>query len=210
MMAFDVQNQEQIDSTRTFWQQWGRLIVTLFVVFIMAYLGFKGDSYLQYQQAQKAAVAYEQIEMAAVANDIAQLEVAVKRLQQDFVSSAYATRGSLILARAAFEKGDLLMARSALEWVLGHSKEESVKAVARLRLASLLLDQKNYTAAIAELERARPVGFDALFVDLKGDVLVAKGDPASARDAYKSALSKFPSDSLQHQFTQMKLDALGA
>lgn len=208
-MAFDVQNQEQIASARTFWQKWGRLIVTLFVVFIMAYLGFKGDSYLQYQQAEKASVAYEQVEMAAVANDIAQLEVSVKRLQKDFVSSAYATRGSLILARAAFENGDLLMARSALEWVLGHSKEESVKAVARLRLASLLLDQKNYTAAIVELERSRPFGFDAFFLDLKGDVLVAKGAPASARDAYKSALSKLSSDSLQYQFTQMKLDALG-
>ena len=84
-----------------------------------------------------------------------------------------------------------------------------MSAIARLRLASLLLDQKTYDAAIAELNKEHPAGFDALFLDLKGDVLVAKGDAAAARDAYKSALAKLVGDSPNRQFIQTKLDALG-
>ncbi|QOZ83302.1 MULTISPECIES: YfgM family protein [Chromobacterium] len=208
-MAFDLQEQEQIDSIKAFWQQWGKLIAGVLAASAIAYLGFKGYRYHQEQQAQKAAAAYENIDAAVAAKDIAKLKSAVTLLQNDFSSSAYATRGSLILAKAAFDKSDLALAKSQLEWVLANSKDESVSAIARLRLASLLLDLKTYDAAIAELNKEHPAGFDALFLDLKGDVLVAKGDAAAARDAYKSALAKLVGDSPNRQFIQTKLDALG-
>lgn len=208
-MAFDLQEQEQIDSIKAFWQQWGKLIAGVLAASAIAYLGFKGYRYHQEQQAQKAAAAYENIDAAVAAKDIAKLKSAVTLLQNDFGSSAYATRGSLILAKAAFDKSDLVLAKSQLEWVLANSKDESVSAIARLRLASLLLDLKTYDAAIAELNKEHPAGFDALFLDLKGDVLVAKGDAAAARDAYKSALAKLVGDSPNRQFIQTKLDALG-
>ncbi|MCP1293137.1 MULTISPECIES: tetratricopeptide repeat protein [Chromobacterium] len=208
-MAFDLQEQEQIDSIKAFWQQWGKLIAGVLAASAIAYLGFKGYRYYQEQQAQKAAAAYENIDAAVASKDIAKLKSAVTLLQNDFGSSAYATRGSLILAKAAFDKNELALAKSQLEWVLANSKDESVSAIARLRLASLLLDQKTYDAAIAELNKAHPAGFDALFLDLKGDVLVAKGDAAAARDAYKSALAKLVGDSPNRQFIQTKLDALG-
>ncbi|MBN3005238.1 tetratricopeptide repeat protein [Chromobacterium alkanivorans] len=208
-MAFDLQEQEQIDSIKAFWQQWGKLIAGVLAASAIAYLGFKGYRYYQEQQAQKAAAAYENIDAAVAGKDIAKLKSAVTLLQNDFGSSAYATRGSLILAKAAFDKSDLALAKSQLEWVLANSKDESASAIARLRLASLLLDQKAYDAAIAELNKEHAAGFDALFLDLKGDVLVAKGDAAAARDAYKSALAKLVGDSPNRQFIQTKLDALG-
>ncbi|KMN36271.1 MULTISPECIES: YfgM family protein [Chromobacterium] len=208
-MAFDLQEQEQIDSIKAFWQQWGKLIAGVLAASAIAYLGFKGYRYYQEDQAQKAAAAYENVDAAVTAKDIAKLKSAVTLLQNDFGSTAYATRGSLILAKAAFDKSDLALAKSQLEWVLANSKDVSVSAIARLRLASLLLDQKTYDAAIAELNKEHPAGFDALFLDLKGDVLVAKGDAAAARDAYKSALAKLVGDSPNRQFIQTKLDALG-
>ena len=208
-MAFDLQEQEQIDSIKAFWQQWGKLIAGVLAASAIAYLGFKGYRYYQEDQAQKAAAAYENVDAAVTAKDIAKLKSAVTLLQNDFGSTAYATRGSLILAKAAFDKSDLALAKSQLEWVLANSKDVSVSAIARLRLASLLLDQKTYDAAIAELNKEHPAGFDALFLDLKGDVLVAKGDATAARDAYKSALAKLVGDSPNRQFIQTKLDALG-
>lgn len=52
-MAFDLQEQEQIDSIKAFWQQWGKLIAGVLAASAIAYLGFKGYRYYQEDQAQK-------------------------------------------------------------------------------------------------------------------------------------------------------------
>lgn len=90
-----------------------------------------------------------------------------------------------------------------------NGKDEELQAIARLRLASLLLDQKKFDGAIGELNQAHPAAFDAEFLELKGDVFVAKGDSNGARDAYKAALAKMQGESPNRQLVQTKLDALG-
>ncbi|OWY37767.1 hypothetical protein CEK28_15180 [Xenophilus sp. AP218F] len=209
-MAFDLQEQEQIDSMKAFWQQWGKLIGGVVLAASLGYLGFKGYHLYQQSQAEKAALAYENVENAIVAKDVAKLKSAALALQSDYAGTAYASRSALVLAKAAFDKGDAALAKSQLEWITQHSKDESVVAIARLRLASLQLDQKAYDAAVAELNKEHPAAFDALYLELKGDVFVAKGDSGAARDAYKAALAKLVGDSPNRQLIQTKLDALGA
>lgn len=208
-MAFDLQEQEQIDSLKAFWQQWGKLIGGAVLAVSLGYLGYKAYGMYQRGQSEKAAAAYEAVDDAVAAKDIAKLKSAAQQLQGEYAGTLYASRAALVLAKAAFDKNDPALAASQLEWVLKNGKDEELQAIARLRLASLLLDQKKFDGAIGELNQAHPTAFDAEFLELKGDVFVAKGDSNGARDAYKAALAKMQGESPNRQLVQTKLDALG-
>jgi len=209
-MAYDLQEQEQIDSMKAFWQQWGKLIGGAVLAISVGYLGYKGYGYYQAAQASKAAVVFADVEQAAQTQDLAKVKSAAAQLQADYAGTAYAADAALLAAKVAFEKNDPATAQAQLGWVVQNVKDESMVAVAHLRLATIQLDQKHYDAALAELGQAHPSAFDALFLDLRGDVQTAKGDKAAARDAYKAALAKLVGDSPNRQFIQTKLDALGA
>ena len=63
------------------------------------------------------------------------------------------------------------MAKSALTWVSEKSTDEGYAAIAKLRLAGLLIDEKAFDAALKLLEVAPPTEFVALFADRKGRCL---------------------------------------
>ena len=85
----------------------------------------------------------------------------------------------------------------------------TLKDVARLRLAAVLLDEKNYADALKLLEAKHPDSFDGLYADLRGDVLSAQGKIDEARSSYKLAYEKIDAQSMYRNLIQMKLDALG-
>lgn len=208
-MAYDLQEQEQIDSMKAFWQQWGKLISGVVLALSVGYVGYKAYGYYQAGQEAKAAVVFDDAQQSAQAQDVAKVKAAASLLQTDYAATSYAADAALLAAKVAFEKNDLATAQSQLSWIVQNVKDESAVAVAHLRLATILLDQQHYDAAIAELGQAHPSAFDALFLDQMGDVRAAKGDKPAARDAYKAALAKLVGDSPNRQFIQTKLDALG-
>ena len=59
------------------------------------------------------------------------------------------------------------------------------------------------------LEAKHDAGFDGLFADLKGDVLVSMGKDNEAKAAYIIALRKLDPQGQYRTFTQHKLEALG-
>ncbi|HJU49580.1 MAG TPA: tetratricopeptide repeat protein [Pseudogulbenkiania sp.] len=204
-----MQEQEQIDELKAFWAQWGKWISAAVLAAALGYLGTKGWTYYQQSQAEKASAVYDDVASAAQAGDLARLKSSIAVLQSDYGRTAYASRAALLVAKAAFDKQDLALAKSQLGWAVEHASEPALQAVARLRLAAVLLDEKRYDAAITELSQEHASAFDALFLDLKGDVYTAKGDSKAARDQYKSALAKLVGDSPSRQYIQTKLDALG-
>ena len=84
-----------------------------------------------------------------------------------------------------------------------------MKALARFRLAGVLLDEKKFEEALGLLDAKPEDSMANLFADLRGDVLVAKGSEAEARAAYQMALEKTDAQSPYRNLIQIKLDALG-
>ena len=74
----------------------------------------------------------------------------------------------------------------------------------------MLLDQKQYDAAIAALDAKHSESFDGLFLDMKGDIFNLQGKPADAKTAYEAALAKLDPKGSTKQYTQVKLDAVTA
>jgi predicted negative regulator of RcsB-dependent stress response len=118
--------------------------------------------------------------------------------------------GALASARFYFERSDLKNARAQLQWVMERSSSDELKDIARLRLAGVMLDDKAYDEALALLEAKRAAAIDAQYAALKGDILVAKNQPAEAKAAYKLALEKAAQrDAAFRASVQLRLDALG-
>jgi predicted negative regulator of RcsB-dependent stress response len=208
-MAFDLQEQEQIDSLKIHWRQWGRWVVLAVGCLALAYIGYRGYCLYRVRQVEASAAVYVDLEQAARTQDLATVKSAAARIEADYPSSPYAVRAAFLAARAAFDKNDLAYSSAQLTWAAANTKEPALLALAQLRLASVMLDQKQYDGAVAVLNRPHDAAYDALYYDAKGDAFFLKGDKGAARDAYRAALAKLAGDSPSHQYVQTKLDALG-
>lgn len=209
MAAYDLQEQEQIDNIKALWKQWGSLVVTVLLAAVIGIIGSKGWQSYKQSQAEAASAVYFVLEEALQAKDLAKAKTQLAQIKSEFSGSPYASRGALLVAQAQVQSGELKAAQEQLQWVLQQTKEDDLKDLTRMRLATVLLDQKQYTEALKTLEAKPAEAYMAAFADLKGDILLASGKAAEAAKAYEIAINKADKASPLHQFLQLKIDALG-
>jgi predicted negative regulator of RcsB-dependent stress response len=113
------------------------------------------------------------------------------------------------LARQASDKGDNDTAKAALQWVVDKSGDEGYASIARLRLANLLFDAKDYAQALVLLDGVKDEAFAALVADRKGDVFAVQDKRSEAKAAYLQAYQKLEERSQYRRVVQVKLNALG-
>ncbi len=210
MAALDLQEQEQLEAFKAWWKDSGNLILGAVLVVVVAMGGWRGWQYYQHKQAGEAATLYQQFIEQMSSNDARRINDAAAAVMDKYAATAYASRAALLAAQVNEQGKDAARAKTQLQWVIAHGGEDSLKDVARLRLAAVLLDEKNYADAMKRLEAKHPASFDGLYADLKGDVLSAQGKTEEAKTAYKLAYEKTDAKSAYRNLIQMKLDALGA
>jgi predicted negative regulator of RcsB-dependent stress response len=172
--------------------------------------GWRGWHYYQHKQSYGAATLYQQFIEQLASNDTKRINDAATAVTDKFGSTAYAALAELLAARVNEQANDPARAKTQLQWVIDNAREDTLKDVARLRLAAVLLDEKKYADALTLLEAKHPDSFDGLFADMKGDVFSAQGKIDEARSAYKLAYEKIDAQSIYRSLIQMKLDALGS
>jgi predicted negative regulator of RcsB-dependent stress response len=147
---------------------------------------------------------------AAQTNDAKALRDASGTLIESYPRTHYASMGALVAARFHFDRNDLKAAKTQLQWVVDKSPAEDFRDVARLRLAAILLDEKAHDEALKLLEAKHGAAYESQYAALRGDVLVAKNQPAEARAAYKLALEKaIKEQGAFRETVRMRLEALG-
>ncbi len=209
MAHYDLEEQEQIDSLKTWWKMYGNLVTGLVMAGSLAVVGWQGWNWYQGGQSAQAAAIYGVLEQAASVGDAQKVKAASGELVEKFGRTAYASLGALVAAKQSFDAGDLKTAKTQLAWVAENGKNEA-RDLARLRLAAVQLDEQAYDEALKQLETAHAAAFDARFLELKGDVLAAQGKKTEARSAYKSALEKLTDkQTASRELLQQKLDSLG-
>ena len=189
MAHYDLEEQEQIASIKTWWKMYGNLVTGVILAGSLAVIGWQGWNWYQRSQAAQASAIYGVLEQAVAVRDAQRVKAAAGELAEKFGGTSYAALGALVAARQSFEAGDLKTAKAQLSWAADKGKDE-IKDLARLRLAAVLLDEKAYDEALKQLESAHAAAFAARFLELKGDVLAAQGKKPEARTAYKAALDK--------------------
>ncbi|MBQ7625958.1 MAG: tetratricopeptide repeat protein, partial [Rhodocyclaceae bacterium] len=131
-----------------------------------------------------------------------------------FPKSHYAVMAALDAARVLFEEGEFAQAGEELGWVENHARDAALRDLARLRLAVVLTQQKDYAGARAKLQPlpAEPM-LAARFNDVLGDAFAAEEKPQEARQAWQSALDLLTANGVTGQdprllFLRLKLDSI--
>jgi predicted negative regulator of RcsB-dependent stress response len=207
-MAYDLEEQEQLATLTAWWKQYGNLVTWLLIIGLAAYAGWGSWNYYQRSQVTQAGQLYDELQRAVAAKDNAKVQRAASDMSAKFSGTAYAQMGALAAAKSAFDANDTKVAKAQLQWVAEHGSEE-YKAIAKIRLAGILLDEKAFDEGVKVLAGDFPEQFAGAVADRKGDILVAQAKIEEARAAYKLALDKTDEKNPGRQLIQLKLDALG-
>ncbi len=210
MAALDLQEQEQVETLKAWWKDNANWILATVLIVVVAIGGWRGWQYYQNKQIAEAATLYQQFVEQLASNDAKRVNDAAAAVMDKYAATPYASRAALIAAQVNEFGKETLRAKTQLQWVIEHTKEDGLKSVASLRMASMLLDEKDYVGALKLLEAKHAASFDGLYADLKGDVLNAQGKPVEAKVAYQLAYDKLDAKSAYRNLVQMKLDTFGA
>ncbi len=209
MAVYDLQEQEQLDDLKAWWSQWGNLITGIAVAAALGVLAVQGWRWWQGRQAEQASVLFTAVATAAKANDVPKAKEAVAQLEERYGGTGYAPRAALLVSKLLFDSGDAAGATAQLNFVLDRSGEDELKQIARVRLASIQFDAKQYDDALRTLDAKHDEPFAGVYEDLRGDILAAAGRTSEARTAYQTALTKLDAKGGYYGFVQAKLDGLG-
>lgn len=133
----------------------------------------------------------------------------------DYAATPYADQATLVLARLDVEAGEFSRAAERLTQVMETSRDPELALVARLRLARVQLAQGRHDEALATLEGVKLRAVAARVAELRGDVLLARNEPAAALAAYREALAAAqtvaPGDTtVDRELLALKIDGLAA
>ncbi len=131
-------------------------------------------------------------------------------LHTTFRQTAYAEMSALVAAQALYAYGKLQEASAQLEWAMKHGINREYRQIARLRLATLLLERQQYEAGMKLLDKPVLSAFKPLYEERRGDFLRAQNKIDQARQAYEKAYNALGAQDPAGRFIQLKIETLGA
>ncbi|MDB5804677.1 MAG: hypothetical protein JWN73_1999 [Betaproteobacteria bacterium] len=209
MAALDLEEQEQLAELKAWWNRYGNLVLTAFILIMLVFAGFNAWRYYQRSQAAAAFAIYDELQNVTAARDKAKSAELAGQLLERFPRTSFAPLAALMNAKVQLDAGDNKAAKAQLQWVVDSGKDDDLRNVARVRLAGMLLDEKMYDDALKLMDAAHPASFDALFLDRKGDILFAQGKNADARAAWQDAFLKADEKNNLRQVLTLKLELAG-
>ena len=207
-MAYDLEEQEQLDEFKAWWKKNGSMATSLVLAALVAYAAWQGYGYYQNTKAVEASALYQTLVVTELTKTT-EIKAQSAKLMEDFSGTPYAGRAAVFAAKANFAAQDSKSAKSQLEWATKNAKESAIKAIASLQLAGILYEEKSYDEANKVLAVITDKGYIGLKANMQGDVLLAQGKQAEAKKAYQAALDGLDAQGKMHQYTQQKLDSLG-
>lgn len=202
-------DEEQIEELKKWWSENGKSVLAGLGIGLAAILGWTSWQTWERTQAELASVRYAQLVNDAAAAKHDQALSQAEALAGEFPDSAYASLASLVAARAAVQSNDPGKAKQHLEWVVDHAPFPELVPIARLRLARLLIDAREYDGALAALGGIDSALFHGHVKELQGDIHHARGDDAAARESYETVLADAELSPSTRARVRMKLDDLG-
>jgi len=215
-MPLDLEEQEQLDQFKAFWQKYRNLITGVVTAVLLTYVAYSGYQWWRNSQALEASKLYETMVSAIAKGDKDQTLRAADDLQKDFGRTPYASMSSFIAARIASDAGDGAKALDYLRWAAKNASNDGYLALAKLRLVTQLIEQggeKDFAEADQILKEKPVAGFESLWLERRGDWYLVQKKNAEAKASYQEAWKKldqtkeFPEEA--RRLLKVKLDAVG-
>lgn len=211
-MAYDLEEQEQIDEFKAWWNKNGKTVTRAVIAVLVVYAAWQGYQSWLTSKSESASTAYQALVAGSTSQlDKSSLEKLVKEsfaIRQDYAITPYAGRAGLFEARALHENGKNVEAKQTLEWVVANAKEEAIGDMASIELAGLQIEENDTVAAIKTLEAVKSDGFAGVKSALLGDIYYSKQQFKEAKKAYSEAIKSLDPEGKLIYLTQQKLDAL--
>lgn len=142
------------------------------------------------------------------------LQIASK-ITGEYADTPYADQTLLVLARLDIESGDLDAAATTLKRVMDTTRDPELALVAGLRLARVQLAKGSHDEALATLDSVQNPAVAARVAELRGDVMLARGESAAALEAYRQAetaaqQAKTAEGLVDRELLRLKIDELSA
>lgn len=186
--------EEQVQAIKDWWKKNGSSLLIGVGAALAIVFGWQAWQNQQLQHRTEAASQFADLINAYTGEDGESRNETVAfvadKLQDDYSDSAYAVYGSLILAKQQLmDQGDAEAAIETLKWANSQVEQSSpVSLIIRSRLATAQFEAKQFDAALATIDGATDSdSFDAIFAELRGDILLAQGDSEAAKEAYLQA-----------------------
>lgn len=192
-MATHFDDEDQAERLKQWWKENWMALAGGLVIGLGAIFGWEGWKSYQDSRGLAASRMYEDLKLAIAGARIDDARSIGDALADEHGRSPYASAAALFLAAEAAKAGDFAAARDRLAWVRRHGYDDGMRRIATLREARVAWQQGEVDAALSLLDsKAGP--FQAQFDELRGDIVLARGDREAARSAYEKALTTVTDD----------------
>lgn len=209
-MATHYEDEDQAERLKQWWKENWMALVGGLVIGLGAIFGWEAFKSYQDSRGLAASRMYEDLKLAIADARLDDARGIGDALVDDHGRSPYASAAALFLAAEAVKAADFAAARQRLAWVRQHGYDDGMRQIATLREARVAWQQGEVDAALALLD-AKAGPFQSQFDELRGDIVLARGDRDAARNAYEKALTTVSDDTPGvRDSLQRKLDDLAA
>lgn len=204
-MSEHLSDQEQIQLFKKWWKEYGILLVISLCVCLSGSYAWR--YWQQYQAGQSAIASSTYSEILALMGEKKNDEanILIGSLQKDYKRTSYASLAVLMAAKEAVQSSKLVEAEKKLQWILDNCKYNSLRQIARVRLARVLLADKKNDQALEVLNKIDDTALSAEVFEIRGDSLLASGNKTEAGRAYQEAMEINKKNGTESPLLQIKI-----
>lgn len=200
--------QEQVELLKSWIKQYSLVILTGVFLAIIAITGWRYWQQRQYKINSHASAVFDEMLTARAQRNETAATAQANKLFTHYSNTAYGQFAALMQARSAIMTNNYPEAENQLNWVINHSNVASIRQIARLRLARLLVAQHKSTESLTVLNIVEDKSFNGLIDEIKGDAYLSINNRDMARQWYHQALNELPNAEVIRPLLQMKYDNL--
>jgi len=201
-------DEERVEELKKWWKENGKSVILGVALGLSVLFGWRWWGDYQETQAINASALYSQLELAIQDKKAEQAEAFADEVFKKHENSHYAIYSALSLAKMEVDNKNLQAAQTHLQWAYDHAGDDELKQLAGLRLARVILAIGETDKAYAIVNSTSSGKFAALYLELKGDILLKKDDQDGALLAYQKATQLLPAGSRINPALQFKIDDL--
>jgi len=186
MPAYETDH-EQFELVKKWWADYGKWVAVAILIGLVVGFGWRYWQRQQLVHRQQASLLYEQLLAANSRNNYDAMTQIAGEMVKRYPQMEYASMANLLAAKAAVMQDHNEAGLQKLQWTLDHSGNASLKQIARLRAARLLLTLNKPGEAQKLLSVVEDKTYQPAINEVQGDIYLALGDHAKARQSYQAA-----------------------
>ena len=179
-------DEEQAERLKRWWDANGLSLIATLVLAVGAVVGWRYYQSWSADRGEEASDAFRgYLEARSAGEPVDEL---LATIDEEHDGTAYQVFALLYRASDEVNEENFEPALAHLQEAIDAADLPVLADLARLNAARVLYQLDRLDDCLATLARIRSSGFEMAAAELSGDVLVAKGDIAGARDAYRAGV----------------------